>query len=66
MVFLSIAGVLAVMAGLVVIFVSHGGTRWVGVAMIVGAAVSWLFAILPYLAAQAMARYIEYRTDLAP
>jgi hypothetical protein len=61
----SILAALALAGGVAMAFVNQGSTRWIGVGVSGGAVIWWLLTILPFLGAQAVARYIEFRTDQA-
>jgi Protein of unknown function (DUF2510) len=47
----------------VVILSSTAAHRIAGGALIVGALVVWLFSLVPYMGAQAVARYIQFRVN---
>jgi hypothetical protein len=53
------------LGGVVLAQADSGGQRALGTFLMLGALLGWFFSILPYLAAQALARYIEFRVEVA-
>lgn len=60
----SALAILSIAGGVAVVAATHDrDARLVGAIIMGGAVIFWLFSLLPYLAAQAVARYITWRLE---
>lgn len=56
--------IISIGIGVAVVAVAHDrDSRLIGAIIMGGAVVVWLFSLVPYLAAQAIARYIRWRLE---
>lgn len=61
---ITIIAIAGVITGIVLLAKSQTDAHKIeGGVLIAGSAMAWLFSLLPYLAAQAIGRYIEYRVN---